>query len=1185
MTTFGRTWWGQQWLAAFDGIDDLNRLPRGRRYAGNGSVRDINIAKDAVYAKVQGSRRMPYSVSVALAPFKTKTQGLILEAVQTRPVLFSRLLNRQLPPQIAELLEQRRIALFPRDWGDMRAKCSCPDWAMPCKHIAAVIYLIANEIDKNPFTVFQLHGMDLAASLSAATGVNLDVLSSLPSFFQGWAVDPVIHAFEPKPTQAFDDIDLTRVPNLESRILTILTGAPLFHPKDFRKALATNYKRAAREAGTFGQSAGEQWPGAERLGEVIVVVDGNGHLAEIRTAGKPMFTGMAQRGSANKLDLFLRRLHALPTSIEPRLTPSLRLWRNLLRFALKLLEQRAYTPSVLINDGKETVIQWSPALLSEPVKTLFEKFCVLCPPNLVVFEPQDSLQQTPHYANAQTQCLVALDLLLGSFIRSAFKQSAESRVPDTIKRLFFAGRPARFERFETEEHPRLIQHWLRRLTLGEREHRLHLQVDERGESQFAVALKIEGEQGLEPVAGWLEKPDRTKARTAVLADLAVLIDYYPDAEQLINSGQACDELIYSLEAFTPVFRDVLPALRMLGIGIMLPAALRQLARPRASLVLGRGLDEELEDDLENDDSAPAISYLNLDQLLDFNWQIAVGDQNISLAEFRRLVDDASGIVRVKDQYVLVDNAEVTRLLDNLEAQPAALSSTDLLRAGLTGESSGAQVTLDERAGDLFEQLLHPRAKAGLPDDLHAELRPYQRRGFEWLAQNAELGFGSLLADDMGLGKTLQVITLLLHFKQAGGLDEGKALIVVPTSLLTNWRKEIERFAPTLRSHIYHGPDRSLPAPADYDVLLTSYGLVRSDSKPLGKSKWRVLVIDEAQNIKNPATAQTKAVKRLKSDIRIGMSGTPVENRLREYWSVFDFINPGYLHSQKMFARDIANPIEQDRDQATLEKFRKLTAPFILRRLKTDKTIIADLPEKMEANRYCTLSARQASLYQKTVDSIMEDIQSLDGSIERRGLIFKLINALKQICNSPDQFLKNDTATVRDSGKLAAFIEVMREAEAADQKALIFTQYTAMGELLKTALHDELGLDVPFLHGSLSRKKRDEMVDAFQNEGGVRAMVLSLRAGGTGLNLTAASQVIHYDLWWNPAVEQQATDRAYRIGQKSNVMVHRLITENTFEEKIDAMIQSKKELAELTVASGEQWITELSNDDLRQLVSL
>jgi SNF2 family DNA or RNA helicase len=436
---------------------------------------------------------------------------------------------------------------------------------------------------------------------------------------------------------------------------------------------------------------------------------------------------------------------------------------------------------------------------------------------------------------------------------------------------------------------------------------------------------------------------------------------------------------------------------------------------------------------------------------------------------------------------------------------------------------------------------------------------------------------------MGLGKTLQVIAALLHLKESGQLGDRKALVVAPTSLLTNWSHELARFAPDLRVQIYHGASRSL-ALAEHDIILTSYGLVRTDSKPLGKPDWRALVIDEAQNIKNPGSAQTRAIKKLRADIRIGMSGTPVENRLLEYWSLFDFTNRGYLGSQKQFQSEFANPIEKDRDQGRLERFRKITGPFILRRLKSDRQIINDLPDKIESNRYCTLSTEQAALYQSTVDTVMADLQASEG-IERRGIIFKLLNALKQICNSPAQFLNQDQASVEASGKLAAFMEIMTELQGCGEKALIFTQYTGMGDLLADSLRQQFGWEVPFLHGGLSRKQRDEMVERFQNERGVRAMILSLKAGGTGLNLTAASQVIHYDLWWNPAVEAQATDRAYRIGQQRAVLVHRLITENTFEEKIDAMIQSKKELADLSVASGEQWITELSDAQLRDLLTL
>lgn len=1172
MPTFARTWWGQQWLSAFNGIDDLNRLPRGRRYAANGSVRAIDIGAAAVRAKVQGHRRTPYTVEVALAQFSAEDRRSIFKAVEKSPALLSRLLNRQLPPQMLAILEDRRIRLFPRGWRDMKAHCSCPDWALPCKHIAAVIYLIANEIDKNPFLVFELHGMDLADALQARAGAHPDALLNLPVLSECWCAEPIIGDFEPPPADTFSGIDLSSVPVLEARILTILSAEPLFYPKDFHKILAAQYKRTSREARAFDQAADEEWPEADRLPALAMIINGNGHLVGMRSGEKPLFAEAGEGGTPARLDAFLQRLHALPASLEPRLAHSLILWRTLLRLALKLIEQRAYVPWVLTNSTGQTLIQWRPALLSELVKDLFERVCALCPPDLVVLEHIAGRQAAPRYADAQTQIIAALHLLLGFFIGRAYARSADAHVDDAVKQLFFAGVPIRFERFETAEHPQLIRHWLRRLTLAQRPHRLHLMVAERGETHLAAALHIEREGRLAPLSELLAEPGLSDAKVMVLADLAVLADYFPDAEQLYEPAKAGDELIYSLAAFTPVFRDVLPALRMLGIGIILPKALRNLARPRASLSLSsQGGDQP-------------VSYLNLDRLLQFDWRVAVGDKSVSVAEFRRLVENASGIVRLLDQYVMVDEAELRQLLDKLDGQPEALSPADLLQAGLSGELVGAQVALGDNAQRLFDQLLRPDSPPPRPSGLVADLRPYQQRGFEWLTQNARLGFGSLLADDMGLGKTLQVIATLLHFKEAGQLEEFKALVVVPTSLLTNWRKEIERFAPPLKTHIFHGVDRFLSV-AGYDVVLTSYGLARSDARLLGKQRWRVLVLDEAQNIKNPASAQAKAVKRLKAEIRIAMSGTPVENRLREYWSVFDFINPGYLRTQKRFQEEFASPIERDRDQTALARFRTITGPFILRRLKSDKRIIADLPDKVEGNRYCTLTPAQASLYQNTVDIIMDELTISDEGIERRGLIFKLLNALKQICNSPAQFLKHESASIEASGKLSAFMEIMREVEASDEKALIFTQYTTMGELLTVALRDELRLEIPFLHGGLSRNRRDDLVDSFQKDRGVRAMVLSLKAGGTGLNLTAASQVIHYDLWWNPAVERQATDRAYRIGQRRDVMVHRLITENTFEERIDAMIQSKKELAELTVSSGEQWLTELSNEELRDLVSL
>lgn len=451
-------------------------------------------------------------------------------------------------------------------------------------------------------------------------------------------------------------------------------------------------------------------------------------------------------------------------------------------------------------------------------------------------------------------------------------------------------------------------------------------------------------------------------------------------------------------------------------------------------------------------------------------------------------------------------------------------------------------------------------------------------------KNARLGFGSVIADDMGLGKTLQVISTLLKLKEDGALEQQKALVIVPTTLLTNWEKEIQKFAPQLQTHIYHGPSRKMDPIQEADALITTYGVIRSDSAKLKKQNWLVVVIDEAQNIKNPSTAQTKAVKKITAPVKIAMSGTPVENRLSEYWSIFDFIYKGYLNTLKNFKQEFAKPIETDRDQGKLERFKKITAPFVMRRLKSDKSIIKDLPDKIEMDQFCTLTPEQAALYQTVVDSTLKRVEQAEG-IERKGLVLQLITALKQVCNHPYQFTKKGNNSAQLSGKTMRLFPLLQQILDQGEKTLIFTQYRQMGDLLVELLDEHFDLKVPFLHGGISRKGRDSMVHDFQHNRSTRILILSLKAGGTGLNLTAASNVIHYDLWWNPAVEAQATDRAYRIGQKRNVQVHRFIMKETFEEKINELLLSKKELANLTVASGEKWIGEYDDDELKALVTL
>jgi len=410
------------------------------------------------------------------------------------------------------------------------------------------------------------------------------------------------------------------------------------------------------------------------------------------------------------------------------------------------------------------------------------------------------------------------------------------------------------------------------------------------------------------------------------------------------------------------------------------------------------------------------------------------------------------------------------------------------------------------------------------------------------------------------------------------------LVIAPTTLLSNWKAEIEKFAPGLQAVIFHGATRSTNFKG-VDVVITTYGIARTDNEKFKKQKWHSLVIDEAQNVKNAETAQTKAVKKITADIKIAMTGTPVENRLEEYWSIFDFVNPGYLGTTYWFNEEYAKPIEINQDKKRLEKFRKITSPFIMRRVKTDKSIISDLPEKIENNQYCNLSKEQASLYKSMTTDLLKEVEEAEG-INRRGLILKLLTILKQVCNHPANYLKNtDHIAAEQSGKTMLLLQLLETIYENNEKVLIFSQYKEMGGLLRTLIQEHFGKKALQLHGGNTRKERDDMVKAFQNNPINDTFILSLKAGGTGLNLTAGNHVIHYDLWWNPAVEAQATDRAFRIGQQKNVMVHRMITKGTLEEKIDDMLRSKKQLANLAVANGEKWIGELSDNEIKQLVAL
>ena len=1168
--TYGNTWWGKQWLNALSYIDNSNRLPRGRTYANKGLARDIEISTNNVTANVQGTRPRPYKVDISIPIFTANEKAKIIEIVTGNPIYLSKLLNRELPNELNQDCSRQGIELFPKAWRDLNGSCSCPDHAVPCKHMASVLYLIANEIDKNPFLVFQLHDFDLFKGLEGvgytASGQTDITILAAADLRTNTSFSDV--PFEWSAT-TYNALDFSTIPVCKDQLLTLLNERPVFYPSgDFKKIGEKVYNGVAKNVQKKIKKKSEEvlTPEMDRVDEVELLLDGEIDFLECScrdSRGKAVFTFEESHDLVKWLDL-------IPPNRIEQLSTDLRGLFLTFRLAEKLVLQSAYIPQLLRIGAKRYKVRWLPAILNESVRTIYEQVKLLCPTSILNYK----IGKEIHQATEEDYFPNLLSFFINHFVQTY--HSLDMRLQgESINRLFFNGSLEVFKEFENREYPNAIQLWLSKYYIVEKDHVPVLQIEDL-DGGFEVRVGIDDTlKPLDlpiPLKDLFAKNTFKNIRLGVLRDLAMLSDYFPQINQVVAS-KGKEQLIFNSDEFVSILFKILPTIRLFGIKVLLPKALRKLLRPQMSMLLEGGGDSGV---------VKKTSIISMEEMLRFQWRIALGDRLLTEKEFLKMVKQFSGIVKLNEEYLFFDEKEIASLIDKIE-NPPTLDSHQLLQIALTEDYKGAKVHLDNNTKNLIDNLLKEEDIA-VPSELQATLRPYQLRGYQWMYKNSRLGFGSLIADDMGLGKTLQVIATLLKLKEDGEFEKHKGLIVVPTTLLTNWQKEIHKFAPDLKAHVYHGPKRSLTPLKEADLLITTYGIARSETTKLNKEKWLTLVIDEAQNIKNPSTAQTKAIKKLKAPVKIAMSGTPVENRLSDYWSVFDFSNKGYLGTLKKFKENFANPIENDKDKKQLRKFRKVTEPFILRRLKSDKTIIKDLPDKIEKDQYCKLTPEQTAVYQSVVDASMNSVESAEG-ISRKGQILKLITALKQVCNHPKQFLKKGKDDPALSGKCGLLFDLLRQLLDNGEKALIFTQYKEMGKLLVKMLDEEFGLEVPFLYGGVSRKKRDEMVEDFQNNRTTRIMILSLKAGGTGLNLTAASNVIHYDLWWNPAVEAQATDRAYRIGQTRNVMVHRFITKGTFEEKINKLLQEKKNLANMTISTGEKWIGDLSNKELNELIRL
>ena len=708
----------------------------------------------------------------------------------------------------------------------------------------------------------------------------------------------------------------------------------------------------------------------------------------------------------------------------------------------------------------------------------------------------------------------------------------------------------------------------------------------KDDPSLMLPAKMIFEESLDTITYLNKKFNNPQER--LLEDLAVASKVFIPIERSLYDAVPIECKLSMEEAYS-FLRESAYFLKEKGFGILAPAWWKKPSK----------LSVKLKDKNRNtNNNVASKSTFNMDTILEYDWKLALDGNEISEKEFERISNLKVPFIQFRGQWVQVDIHQIkslTKMKIN-KGLNGKIPVGELLRINLSEEEIIPGISVDnidnqEAVGHFFEKLfnLNNIEEVAIPEGFIGTLREYQKRGFTWLTFLRNHGIGACLADDMGLGKTIQSICLLLYERE-NKLTDNPTLIICPTSVVGNWEKEIEKFAPGLKTTIHHGNTRwsyeTFSAEIHKnEVVITTYAIIVRDKELFQREQWAGIILDEAQNIKNSASKQSQYIKTLKAEYKVALTGTPVENRLSDLWSIMDFLNRGYLYNWSTFRREFAVPIEREGDSKKSTKLRKIISPFVLRRLKTDSNIIKDLPEKIETKEYAPLTKEQATLYQAVVVDCLNKIDSSEG-IQRRGLIISSLTKFKQICNHPVQFLKDNGEIEGRSGKLDRLIEMLEVVIEEGDRSLVFTQFAEMGHILQAELTRKLGVRTLFLHGGTSRKKREELINIFQNDTSESMVfVLSLKAGGLGLNLTKANHVFHYDRWWNPAVENQATDRAFRIGQIKNVHVHKFICMGTLEEKIDEMLEKKQALAESIVSTNENWISEMSNAELKELFIL
>lgn len=1227
---YGSTWWSKQWLDRLLAGASERDIDYAFKYVGRGQVQPFTVNDNRVMAEVKGPNGGLHNVYLVFPKFDKERGEAFVGLLKQQPVELMALSNGALNPSIELILSKCGLSLF-EGFDQVNMNCDCKD-ALPCRYVICVFLKLAEMASADPFLLFRLHGLDIA-------------------YLKDYKPEEPVESDVPREST------LVRILPVNNRVAA--PRVPMFKFEEWRDyshvlpAMLKNFPDFC-PAGNFKKSFVDE---LARCREFYNHFENFGQFAQDFGIYHARTFLMEQER--------LQLIHARPwvwtfdqmvedtvvasgLSVENVMGALCRLnqdcvWHNhvtvrflhqLLQVAYYLVRCGAIYPQVFWLNNVTAQVRWLPAEMLPDVLAIVAELEKSVPDDFAFTlregnSREESREEHSREENSREDLDAAAEHILSIFIGKLLRfartaQSYKKGPHENLLGFFFDCKSGKLAA-NGLKIPSKIQAWFSVYNSLEFNHKIVFVCSELGK-EIALNVFIEDASGRVPLAQLFRDSDpRLLSLLNVLNCMAEI--FKPMKAYLEN--HATEPVVMHGAELKEFVNYTVKKSEVFGIVTEIPRSLLERTRPKTQMKLKGSL---------------GIGAFTAGDLLDFDWEVALGEDKISAEEFLKLARDAEGLLKFKDRYIEFNKDDLDLLqqrLDEREKEKAKKQKADasddvavidgtenaesaetteqfipstakLVQACLTGKCDDITVDMTDGLKDQFDAW-RSETNCSLPENLNATLRPYQERGYSWMYKNLQMGFGCILADDMGLGKTIQVIAFLLKLKQEGRLVESRALVVVPAGLLLNWQMEIKKFAPELTVFAYHGASRKLEK-FDADLLITTYSTCRLDFKKLEKLNWQVVVIDEAQNIKNADSEQSRRIRAFRAPMKIAMSGTPVENRLMEFWTIMDFCNRGFLPSANEFRDKFETPIQKNANQAVAEHFKKITAPFMLRRMKTDKSIISDLPDKIQQNEYAELTRTQAALYKRTLDEFMKQLELLaegasldinddvlaaaagnsldvgEGSngpnlFKRKGLILQMILALKQICNHPRTYLKAGEARVEDSGKLGMLLDLLKSIEESGEKTIIFTQFREMGELLQETLDRELSIKADFYHGGCTQNQRNEMVRKFQEDPEVKVLILSLKAAGTGLNLTAASQVIHYDLWWNPAIEAQATDRAFRIGQTKNVQVHRFITKGTFEEKIDALLQAKKAVADMTVNAGETWLANMDDKQLTEIFNL